>query len=148
MSMLNCARLAWKYRRHWKLLSLSDSVPLKVSEMRTLVLFVLVLGLEVWLGLRVLVSWPNTLASCSLVLLLQQGLDHERVEDVGLLAVLLLVIGLVGASSQLWLLSAGMILGPGIGKTVRLCWIVLEGDLGDEQSLWWIRLERYGVFGG
>ena len=52
---------------------------------------------EVWLGLRVLASWPSTLASCSLVLSLQQGLDHEQVEDVGLLAVLL-VIELVGAS--------------------------------------------------
>jgi len=35
----------------------------------------------------------------------------------------------VGASSQLGLLSAGMILGPGTGKTVWLGWIVLDGDL-------------------
>jgi len=31
----------------------------------------------------------------------------------------LLVIGLAGASSQLGLLSAGMILGPGTGETVQ-----------------------------
>jgi len=45
-------------------------------------------------------------------------LDHEQVEDVGLLAVVVLVIGLVGISSQLESLSAGTILGPGTGKTV------------------------------
>ena len=66
-----------------------------------------------------LVSWPSTSASCSLVLSLQQGLDCEQVEDVGLLAILL-VIGLVGASSQLELLSTGTILGPGTGKTIWL----------------------------
>jgi len=55
---------------------------------------------------------------------------------VGLLAILLLVIVLVaGASSQLGSLSAGTILGPGTGKTVQVDWIVLEGDLGDEQPL-------------
>jgi len=38
---------------------------------------------------------------------------------VGLLAVIVLVVGLVaGASSQLGLLSAGTILGLGTGKTV------------------------------
>jgi len=68
---------------------------------------------------------------------------------VGLLAILLLVIGLVvGASSQLESLSAETILGPGTGKTVRVGWIVLEGDLGDKQPLWWIHLERRGAFGG
>ena len=67
--------------------------------MQALVPLVLVLGLEVWLELRVLASQPSTLANCSLVLLLWQGLDHELVEDVGLLAILLLVLGLVGASS-------------------------------------------------
>jgi len=46
-------------------------------------------------------------------------LDHEWLEDVGLLAVKL-VIGLVaGASSQLGSLSAGTILGPETGKTIR-----------------------------
>jgi len=56
---------------------------------------------------------------------------------VGLLAILLLVIGLVvGASSQLGSLSAGMILGLETGEIVRVGWIVLEGDLGDEQPLW------------
>ena len=64
-----------------------------------------------------LVSLPSTSASYSLVLSLQQDLDCEQVEDVGLLAILL-VIGLVGASSQLGLLFTGTILGPGTGKTV------------------------------
>ena len=38
--------------------------------------------------LRVLASWLSTLASSSLVLVLslRWGLDHERVEEVGLLA--------------------------------------------------------------
>jgi len=68
---------------------------------------------------------------------------------MGLLAILLLVIGLVvGVSSQLGSLSAGMILGPGTGETVWVGWIVLEGDLGDEWPLWWIRLKRHGAFGG
>jgi len=84
----------------------------------------------------VLASQPSTLANCSLVLSLRQGFDHEQVEDVGLLAILLLVIGLVvGASSQLGSLSTGTILGPGTGETVQASWIVLEGDLGDEQPL-------------
>ena len=65
-----------------------------------------------------LVSWPSTSANCSLVLSLRQGLDYKQVEDVGLLVILLLVLGLVGASSQLESLSAGMILGSGTGKTV------------------------------
>jgi len=46
MSVLNYTRLAQKYKWHWnrKLLSLSGSVPLKVSRMRALVLLVLVIG--------------------------------------------------------------------------------------------------------
>ena len=67
-----------------------------------------------------LTSWSSTLVNCSLVLLLQWGLDCKQVKDVGLLAVLVLVIGLAGAFSQLGLLSAEMILGPEIGKTVQL----------------------------
>ena len=39
---------------------------------------------------------------------------------MGLLAVIVLVIGLVRASSQLGSLSIVMILGPGTGKTVQL----------------------------
>ena len=66
-----------------------------------------------------LASQPSTSANCSLVLLLQQSFDYEQVEGVGLLAIVVLVIGLAGASSQLGLLSAGMILGPGTGKTIR-----------------------------
>ena len=68
---------------------------------------------------------------------------------MGLLAILLLVLGLVvGASSQFGSLSAGTILGPGTGETVWAGWIVLEGDLGDERPRGWSRLERRGAFGG
>ena len=82
-----------------------------------------------------LASRPSTSANCLLVLLLQWGFDHEQVEDVGLLAILLLVLGLAGASSQLGSLSAEMILGLGTGETVWPDWIVLEEDLGDEWPL-------------
>jgi len=51
---------------------------------------------------------------------------------MGLLAILLLVLGLAGASFQLGSLSTGTILGPGTGETVQVGWIVLEGDLRDE----------------
>jgi len=54
---------------------------------------------------------------------------------VGLLAILLLVLGLAEASSQLGSLSVGTILGPGTGETVWAGWIVLEEDLGDERPL-------------
>ena len=83
--------------------------------------------------LRVLASRPSTSANCSLVLSLRRGFDRERVEDVGLLVVKLVLGLVVGASSQLGSLSAGTILGPGTGETVWAGWIVLEGDLGDEQ---------------
>ena len=79
-----------------------------------------------------LASRPSTSANCSLELSLQRGFDRERVEDVGLLAVKLVLGLVVRASSQLGSLSAGTILGPGTGETVRAGWIVLEGDLGDE----------------
>ena len=68
-----------------------------------------------------LASWLSTLANCSLVLSLQQGFDCEQVENVSLLAILLLVLELAGAFSQLGSLSVRMILGPGTGKTVQLC---------------------------
>jgi len=98
--------------------------------------------------LRVWASQLSTSANCSLVLSLQWGFDRERVEDMGLLAILLLVIGLVvRASSQLGSLSTGTILGPGTGETVWVGWIVLKGDLRDERPLWWIRLECHGAFG-
>jgi len=46
-------------------------------------------------------------------------LDHEQVEDVGLLTVIVLVAGLVvGAFSQLGLLSTEIIFGLVTGKTV------------------------------
>ena len=80
-----------------------------------------------------LASRPSTLANCLLVLLLQRSFDRERVEDMGLLAMLLLVLGLAGASSQLRSLSAETILGPGTGETIQAGWIVLEGDLRDER---------------
>ena len=68
--------------------------------------------------IKYLVSQPSILANCLLVFLLQQGLDHEQVEDIGLLAILLLVIGLARAFSQLRLLSTETILGPETDKTV------------------------------
>ena len=150
MSVSNCAGLARKYSLHWnrKLLSLSGSVPLKVSEMRALFPLELVLGVGVWLVLRVLASRPSTSANCSLVLSLRRSFDCERVEDVGLLAVKLVLRLVVGASSQLGSLSAGTILGPGTGETIWAGWIVLEGDLRDEWPYWWIRLDRRGAFGG
>ena len=67
--------------------------------------------------------------------MLQRSLDYERVEEVGLL-VIKLVIGLVvEASSQLGLLSTETIFGPGTGENVQPGWIVLEGVLGDEWPL-------------
>ena len=83
--------------------------------------------------LKVLASRPSTSANCLLVLSLRRSFDRERVEEVGLLAILLLVLGLaVGASSQFGSLSTGTILGPGTGETVQAGWIVLEEDLRDE----------------
>ena len=150
MSVSNCAGLVWKYSLHWnrKLLSLSGSVLLKVSGMRALVPLELVLGPGVWLVLRVLASRLCTSANCSLVFSLWQGLDRERVEEVGLLAAKLVLGLVVGASSQLGSLFTGIILGPETGETVWPGWIVLEGDLRDEQPLWWIHFERRGAFGG
>ena len=62
-------------------------------------------------------------------------MNYEQVEEVSLLAVKLVIELVVGVSSQLGLLSAGMILGPETGETIWPDWIVLEGDLRDEQSL-------------
>ena len=53
-----------------------------------------------------------------IVFSLRWSLDYKWVKDVSLLAVVVLVIGLVGASSQLGLLFTGTILGLGIGETV------------------------------
>ena len=149
MSVLNCARLVRKYSLHWnrKLLSLSGSVPLKVLGMQALVPLELVLDPGVWLVLRVLASQPSTSANWSLVFSLRWSFDREWVEEVSLLAAKLVLGLVVGASSQLGSLSAGMILGPGTDETVQAGWIVLEEDLGDEQPCWWIRLERHGTFG-
>jgi len=52
---------------------------------------------------------------------------------MGLLAAKLVLGLVVGASSQFGSLSAGTILEPGTGETVRVDWFVLEGDLGDER---------------
>ena len=68
--------------------------------MQALVPLELVLGPEVWLALSVLASWPSMLANCLLVLLLWQGFDYEWVEEVGLLAVKLVIVLVTEASSQ------------------------------------------------
>ena len=149
MSVSNCARLVWKYKWHWnrKLLSLSSLVLLKMLEMWALVLYKLILRPEVWLVFRILTSQPSTLANCSLVLSLWWSLDCEQVKDVSLLTVKLVIGLVVEASSQLGLLSIEMILGPETGKTVQPSWIVLEEDLGEEWSLWWICFEHHRAFG-
>ena len=73
------------------------------------------------------------LTNYSLVFSFWQGLDHEWVEDVGLLAIIILVARLVvEAFSQLGLLFTEMILGPRTSETVWPDWIILEGNLGDE----------------
>ena len=82
--------------------------------------------------LRVLASQPSISANCLLVFLLRQSFDREQVEEVGLLAVILVLGLVVGASSQLGSLSTGIILGPGTGETIWAGWIVLERDLRDE----------------
>jgi len=83
----------------------------------------------------VLASQLSISASYSLVLSLCWNLDYERVEEVSLLAVKLVIGLVVEVSSKLGSLSAGIILGPGTGKTVWLGWIVLEEDLRDERPL-------------
>ena len=63
-------------------------------------------------------------------------MDHEQVEDVDLLTVIVLVAGLVvGVFSQLGLLSTEIIFGLVTGKTVWPDWIILERDLGDKWLL-------------
>ena len=92
--------------------------------MQALVLLKLVLGLGVWLVLRVFASQPSILANYSLVLLLQQSFDCEQVDELGLSRVRL-VVGLVaGTFSQLGSLSIGIILRLWIGETVWASWIV------------------------
>jgi len=76
------------------------------------------LGLEVWLVLSIFASWPSISANYLLVLLLQWSFDCEWVEEVGLLDIRLVIGLVVGASSQLRLLSTETILGSEIGKTV------------------------------
>jgi len=115
--------------------------------MQALVSLELVLGLVVWLALRMFASWPSMSANCLLVLLLWQGFNCEWVEEVGLLAGRL-VIGLVArAFFQLESLSTGKILRLGIGKTVWPDFIVQDRDLRDNQPLWWICLEHHRAFG-
>jgi len=58
------------------------------------------------------------LANCSLLLLLRWSFDYEQVEEVGLLAVKLVIELVVGASFKLGLLSTGTILGPETGENV------------------------------
>jgi len=54
------------------------------------------------------------------------------VEKVGLLAVILVIELVMGASSQLGSLSIGTILGPETDEAIWPGWTVLDGDLGDE----------------
>ena len=115
--------------------------------MQALVSLELVLGLGVWLALRVFVSWPSMSANCSLVLLLWWGFNYEQVKEVGLLEVRLVVGLVVGVSSQLRSLFTETILGLETGKTVWPGWIVQDRDLGDDWPLWWICIEHCGVFG-
>ena len=96
------------------------------------------LELGVWLTLSIFASQPSMLANCSLVLFLQWSFDYEQVEEVGLV---------VEAFSQLGSLSTVMILGLEIGEAIWPGWIVLDGDLEGDWSLWWICLECYRVFG-
>ena len=71
-------------------------------------------------GSLIRIKSVSKLANCSLVLLVQWSFDHEQVEDIGLLAVIVLMVELVaGVFSQLGSLSTKMILGPEIGKTVQ-----------------------------
>jgi len=79
MSISNCTKFVQKYKWHWnrKLLSLLGSALLKVLEMQTLVLLESVVGLGVWLVLRVL----KILANCLLVLLLYQGFNQKQVYE-------------------------------------------------------------------
>ena len=84
-----------------------------------------------------LASRLSTLASCSLVLSLQQNFDHEQVEEVGLLAVKLVIGLVVGASSQLGSLSTRTILRQEQAK--------LSGQIG----LYWKETsEMNGFFDG
>ena len=53
-------------------------------------------------------------------------------EKVGLLAVILVIELVMGASSQLGSLSIGTILGPETDEAIWPGWTVLDGDLGDE----------------
>jgi len=69
-------------------------------------------------------SQPSTLANCLLVLSLQWDFDYEQVEEVDLLDIKLVIRLVVGASSQLELLSTVIILGPETGETVWPGWIV------------------------
>ena len=101
--------------------------------MQALVPLVLVLRLGIWLELSILASQPSMSANCLLVLSLWQGFDHEQVEKVGLLAVLLLVIGLAETSSQLGSLSAVTILS--LKHEIVLKGVPSSGTGVEE--LWW-----------
>ena len=74
-------------------------------------------------------------------------MDCEWVEEVGLLTVKLVIGLVVEVFFQLELLSTEMILGLGISETIQPGWLVLERNLEDEWSLWWICLECHRAFG-
>ena len=150
MSVSNCTGLAWKYSLHWnrKLLSLSGSVPLKVSGMRAFSSPRISVRCGSLISIKSVSKSAEYFSQLFVSIIALTGFDREQVEDVGLL-VAKLVLGLVvGASSQLGSLSAGMIFGPRTGKAIWSGWIVLDGDLRDDQPLWWICLEYCGAFGG
>jgi len=62
--------------------------------MQALVLLELVLGLGIWLALRVFASWLSMLVNCLLVLSLWQSFNYKQVEKLDLLEVRS-VVGLV-----------------------------------------------------
>jgi len=95
-------------------LSLSGSVLLKVLEMQALILLELELGSGFWLAVNVFTIWLSMLVNCSLVLLLYWSFNCEQVIELDLLVAELVV----GASSQLGLLSTETILGLETGETI------------------------------
>ena len=69
-------------------------------------------------------------------------------ENIGLLAIKLVIRLVVDVFSQLKSLSAGTILELGIGEAIQPDWIVLDKDLRNKQPFWWICLKHCGAFSG
>ena len=91
---------------------------MKISKIWVLVPLKLVLGLGIWLALRLFTSWPSMSANYLLVLLLWWNFDCKQIEEVSLLNIRLLVELVVRAFFQLGSLSIEMILRLGTGETV------------------------------